>query len=469
MTGFFYDDLSWQPMLDREHKPIYMEIVNALKRDIKKGVLCPGDRLPPQRELADFLGVNLSTVTRAFKICEQRGLIFATVGRGTFVSSDVLASEVTTTADGTSAPNMIDLGMILPLHDKDQYIIEAMRYVAASPDVEDCLSYGLPQKKAADCELGAAWLKKMNFSVTPEHIFVVSGVQNALAIILTSLFSAGDKIVTDRFTYTGFKNLANMLGIRLVPVDMDRDGMNVDELRRVCRSDKVKGIYLMAECQNPTAYCMPRARREHIAQVIRENGLVLLEDDTYAFLNNTGLKPISAHVPERSVYISGTSKALCAGLRVAFLAVAKAFRARIDLGIRNINLMTSHFNTEIVAHLVRTGKADEIIRKKRLEAQARCVLAQNILEGFDLRGAHTDYFRWLILPAGVRGRDFEAQAKSRGVNVFCAEKFVVGSDFPFDAVRVSLSAAPTRDRLKLGLCILRELLTQKPQDEPLII
>ncbi|MEA5003026.1 MAG: PLP-dependent aminotransferase family protein [Christensenella sp.] len=469
MAGFFYDDLSWQPALDKENKPIYMEIVNALRHDIKRGVLQPGDKLPPQRELADFLGINLSTVTRAFKICEQRGLIFATVGKGTFISSDVLVSEATTTADGTSAPNLIDLGMILPLHDKDQYIIEAMRHVASGPDVEDCLSYGAPQKKAADCELGVAWLQKMHFSVTPEHIFVVSGVQNALAIILTSLFSAGDKIATDRFTYTGFKNLANMLGIRLVPVDMDKDGMDANELRRVCRSDKVKGIYLMAECQNPTACCMPRARREQIAQVIRENGLILLEDDTYAFLNNTGLKPISAHVPEQSVYISGTSKALSAGLRVAFLAVAQAFRARIDLGIRNINLMTSHFNTEIVAHLVRTGAADEIIRKKRLEAQARCALAQEIFEGFDLRGTHRDYFRWLILPPGVHGRDFEAQAKGRGVNVFCAEKFVVGSDFPFDAVRVSLSAAPTREQLRHGLCVLRDLLTQKPQGEPFII
>ena len=469
MAGFFYDDLSWQPELSRENKPVYQEIVNALRRDIKRGVLRPGDRLPPQRELADFLGLNLSTVTRAFKICEQRGLIFATVGKGTFISSDVLAAEEATTADGTSAPNLIDLGMIFPLHDQDQDIVEAMRHVVKGPEIEDCLSYGAPQKKAADCELGAQWLEKMNFAVTPEHIFVVSGVQNSLAIILTSLFAAGDKIATDRFTYTGFKNLANMLGIRLVPVDMDREGMDAGELRRVCRSDKIKGIYLMAECQNPTAYCMPRARREQVAQVIRENGLILLEDDTYAFLKNTGLKPVSAHVPERSVYISGTSKALSAGLRVAFLAVAQAFRTRVDLGIRNINLMTSHFNTEVVAHLVRTGAADEIIRKKRVEAQARSALAQQIFEGFDLRGTNRDYFRWLILPDGIHGREFEARAKEMGVSVFCAEKFVVGSDFPFDAVRVSLSAAPTRELLRQGLMVLRGLLTQKPQAEPFII
>ena len=469
MVGFFYDDLSWQPEISRENKPVYMEIVSALKRDIKRGVLKPGDKLPPQRELADFLGLNLSTITRAFKLCEQRGLIFATVGKGTFISSDVLASDAVTTADGTSTQGLLDLGMIFPLHDKDQYIIEAMRHVVKSPEAEDCLSYDAPQKKNADRELGAAWIQKMNFSVTPQHIFVVSGVQNALAIILTSLFSAGDKIITDRFTYTGFKNLAYMLGIRLVPVDMDENGMDAQELGRVCRNDKIKGIYLMAECQNPTAYSMPLARRKAVAQVVRENGLILLEDDTYAFLNNTGLKPISAYAEEHSVYISGTSKALSAGLRVAFLAVAEKFRARIDLGIRNINLMTSHFNTEIVSYLVRTGLADEIIRKKRIEAQARNTLADKVLAGYDLRGGHRDYFRWLILPEGMHGREFEAAAKNEGVNVFCAEKFVVGSDFPFDAVRISLSAAPTKARLEKGLTVLRNLLGRTMQDTPFII
>ena len=51
--------------------------------------LSPNTKLPPQRELADYLDINLSTVTRAFKICEVKGLIYAVTGSGTFVAPNV--------------------------------------------------------------------------------------------------------------------------------------------------------------------------------------------------------------------------------------------------------------------------------------------------------------------------------------------------------------------------------------------
>lgn len=83
MPNFFYSDLSWMPKIRKTHWPVYRAIADALESDIAGGALKPGDRLPPQRELADYLRVNLTTVTRAFKLCERKGLIYATAGRGT--------------------------------------------------------------------------------------------------------------------------------------------------------------------------------------------------------------------------------------------------------------------------------------------------------------------------------------------------------------------------------------------------
>ena len=245
--------------------------------------------------------------------------------------------------------------------------------------------------------------------------------------------------------------------------------MDPDCLRRVCAADKIKGIYIMPECQNPTASTMTLEKRREIAAVIRENGLVLIEDDTYAFLQNTGFGPVSAFAPEQSVYISGTSKALSAGLRVSFLSVAEQFRAKTELAIRNINLMTSPFNTEVVAHLIRAGLADDVIRRKQDEAERRNAAADQILAGFDLRGNRRDYFRWLMLPGSWTGQEFELHARAHGVNVFCAEKFVVGSGAAVPAVRISLSAAPTIEKPQDGLEVLRGLLREKRDTEPFII
>ena len=88
-----FDDypMSWRPVLQRTG-PLSLELAAQLEADIKSGALLPGTRLPPQRELADFLDVNLSTVSRAFRLCTQKGLLSATVGSGTFVAYDALAS-----------------------------------------------------------------------------------------------------------------------------------------------------------------------------------------------------------------------------------------------------------------------------------------------------------------------------------------------------------------------------------------
>ena len=78
--------MSWKPTLQHSKKPLSLTLAERLEQDIHNGTLRPGTKLPPQRELADFLDINVSTVTRAFKICSNKGLLSSAVGSGTFVS-----------------------------------------------------------------------------------------------------------------------------------------------------------------------------------------------------------------------------------------------------------------------------------------------------------------------------------------------------------------------------------------------
>lgn len=66
--------MSWKPTLTLTQNPLYLSLAMAMEEDIQNGVLLPGTKLPPQRELADYLDLNLSTITRAFKVCEKKGL-----------------------------------------------------------------------------------------------------------------------------------------------------------------------------------------------------------------------------------------------------------------------------------------------------------------------------------------------------------------------------------------------------------
>lgn len=88
--------MSWKPDRKELRYPIYYCLADMMERDIKSGRLPANTKMPPQRELADFLDLNLSTITKAYKLCEMRGLIHAVTGKGTFVvpSANVPISTV---------------------------------------------------------------------------------------------------------------------------------------------------------------------------------------------------------------------------------------------------------------------------------------------------------------------------------------------------------------------------------------
>lgn len=78
--------MSWKPDKSSLKRPIYLSLAALMEQDIAKGILPSGSKLPPQRELADYLGINFTTVTRTYQMCEQKGLIYAIAGSGTFIS-----------------------------------------------------------------------------------------------------------------------------------------------------------------------------------------------------------------------------------------------------------------------------------------------------------------------------------------------------------------------------------------------
>lgn len=109
-----FDDypMSWKPDLSRLTGPKYIALAELLESDIKSGKLKAGTKLPPQRELADFLDLNLSTITKVYKLCEQKGLLSASVGNGTYVSSDAAANPVLLC--GKEDSHLIEMGAIVP-------------------------------------------------------------------------------------------------------------------------------------------------------------------------------------------------------------------------------------------------------------------------------------------------------------------------------------------------------------------
>lgn len=458
----------WNPNIQNGDGPLYKRLADAIEQDIFSGRLYPGRKLPTHRDLADLLKMNVTTVTRGYKEAEKRGLIAGTVGRGTYVSSDAGTNSVMVSPE-PHAPGMIELGLVMPLYYLDPDLNGGLQKLCRQRDTSTLLHYtdpaGLPEHR----RIGADWAKRFGLRVTAENIVVCAGAQHALTCTLSSLFRPGDRIATDNLTYPGMKTLAAMLGLRLVPVEMDESGMVAENLDRICRREEIKGVYLIPGVQNPTTTTVSESRRNALAKVVLHHGLIVIEDDAYDLIRPGVTLPLSALLPENSVYIAGISKALAAGLRVAFVAVPFRYRKALYEAVLNTIWMAPPLNVELVSLWIKDGTVDKVLELKRAEAVKRFELAEEILSGYSFRGIPTGFFIWLSLPAPWTGSQFEQRMRELGVNVFGAEKFTVGSASTPAAARVSLSGTKTLDELATGLRLIKRVLAGDVHPEGTVV
>jgi len=449
----------WTPRIATESSPLYKELADAIERDIANGILKPGERLPTHRDLADALDMNVSTITRGYREAEKRGLATGTVGRGTFVASDACTSTAMVSFE-PCAPGMLEMGLISPLYHLDPDISDGFKRISRRKDPTSFMRYtdprGLPEHRQA----GADWAGRYGLEATAEDVIVCAGAQHGLTCTLSGLFRAGDRIATDALTYPGIKTLAAMLGIRLVPIAMDEQGMTPEALDAACRRDEIKGVYLMPGVHNPTTATMSETRRDDIARLAESHDLIIIEDDAYDLTDPGETTPVGSRARHRSVYVAGMSKSLAAGLRVAFVVAPKPFLKPLAQAVLNTIWMAPPLNSELATMWINDGTADRTIQIKRTEAARRYMIACDLLEGIRFRGKPSGFYLWAELPEPWTGHALETAAHQAGVNVFCAEKFVVGETTPPAAARISLTGTESLDDFRKGLTLLKNIITR---------
>ena len=457
----------WKPKDLDEERPLYLAIAEALQRDIAEGRLEPGARMPTQRELSRSVGVDLSTVTRAYAEGARRGLLSATVGRGTFVSADVAVS-VPLLPDDAHDSGLLEMGLVLPLYSLERELIEEMKTVFAETDIAPYLRYCEPRGMAEHREAGARWVGRYGIRAKAEDILIASGTQNGLASVLMALLKPGDRLAVEALSYPGLKTVAAMLGIRLVPIPMDKDGLIPEELEAACRREAPRALYLMPEVQNPTTLALSEPRRDAIADIVLRRGLVLLEDDAYADTREGRRPALGSRIPDNAIFFGGISKMFGAGLRISFLAVPRRFVGAVERALLASVWMASPLSAMLVARIMDSGAAERIIEAKKVEARRRSALANARLSSARFHCPRAGFFGWLELPSGWTGRDFEIAARAEGLRLFCAEKFAVGGRSPA-AVRLSLSGPETLEDVERGMGIVAGMLARGPRGEAAIL
>jgi len=451
----------WNPKIIDTDKVLYVAIADAIERDIHLGILKPNEKMPPQRSLAKTIGVNLTTISRAYNEAVKRRLISGIIGRGTFVSQNdkknITLPEILSNDD-----DIIELGLVGSIKIGGYDVSKLLKAVSEDNSLDELLDYVPNQGLLRHRKVAAKWIKQYGLEADPNHIVICAGAMHAINCCLLSFFEPGDRVAVDSLTFTGFKNAAQLNRIKLEPIAMDLEGMIPESLENVCKKFQIKGIYLMPNMQNPTATVMSTERKQAIADIILEYGITLIEDDIYNFTNLTDRTALSTLVPDNGIFICGVSKALFPGLRIAFTVVPERFLYKFTQAVTNTVWMATPISSELVTRLIESGAATKIVNKKKQVIAHRLQLAKTAFEGLSFQSAENSMFLWLNLPEGWSCEDFENTALMNKIRVISAYKFYVGNQLPPNSIRISLGCVKNDEQLIKGLNVLIRILKQDP-------
>jgi len=455
ITMAFIDHPSarWLSRLPRGGAPIYLRVMEALEAAVRAGELQGGDQLPPQRTVAELLGVDLTTVTRAYAAARARGLIEGTVGRGTFVRARAAEDEA----------GLVDLGMNLPPPPQGLSLGVLLKDTVAAvldrTDPSTLMAYHPGGGSLGQRVAGAAWLAPVLGEVAPERVLVAPGAQTALAAVL-ALAPRGGALVVEPLVYPGVLAVARQLGLRLVVCPTDARGLDPDALARLCAAEKPAAVYVTPTTQNPTAVTLDLARRGEIAEAARTAGIWIVEDDPYARLFDAPLPALATLAPERTFHVATLSKCLSPGLRTAYLVPPKGpMAAATAESLRAMALMPSPLMAAVVSAWIREGTAERLLAAVRREARARRAIAAEVLPA--ARGAAEGVHVWLDLPAVWDAGRVHRLAQERGLALVTADAFAAGPDHP-NGLRISLGGPAKQAVLRGALAGVAALLSAPP-------
>jgi DNA-binding transcriptional MocR family regulator len=361
----------WTPDLPTDGSPLFQQILAALERAIRDGGLKAGERLPPQRALAQKLGVSVGTVTRAYEEADRRGLTLGQVGRGTYIAR---AQE----SDGPFVQRpLVDLSMnVPPMVAAERLLMEAWGKVRRRPEFAKILNYGPVEGLPEYRRFASTWLSHTAGveELEPSRIIITGGAQASMDLVFCALCKPGDAILTEELTFNGMKAIAQYRGFSLSPVAMDEEGIIPDSLAEAAKLTGARVLYTMPTLQNPTARTLSLARRKELIKVARRLQIILVEDDVYAaYVDRRDAPPALVNLaPDITYYLSSLSKSLAPGLRTGFAVTPSALlTSRLAVGVRASTYAAQSMGLLIAQQAMEDGSTDQILKENRRLVRTR--------------------------------------------------------------------------------------------------
>ena len=455
------------------------EIYRQVRRAILDRRLRPGDRLPPSRELARTLVVARATVAVAYERLAAEGFVAVRQGAGTFVDEQAMRvrrDEPTHRRAGVLKPRQIWQSIKLPtVFEKPPQFDFRTGLCDASlfPDGEwrravtralrsSATAAGGYEHPAGRRDTRAVIARHIGISrgieASADDIVITNGTQQALDLLARVLLAPGDAIAVESPGYEPPKRLFSTLGVRVVGVPVDREGLVVEALPR-----GVRAVYVTPSHQYPLSVTLTLPRRRALLAWAERNNAAIMEDD-YDSEFRFGERPLeplqTLDATGRVVYVGSFSKTMLPTLRLGFLVAPASLRAALHKARFVTDWHSSTLLQMALAHFIDDGAFARHVRRATALYRERHGILNDIIR--------RDFAEHLELVPSTTGlhvtalarkmsaheiADVTRRAVERGVAVQVLSSFALNANPPA-GLMLGYGGIPTA-KIEEGLCLLR--------------
>lgn len=410
---------------------IYMQISNQLINAIQRGVLPFGIKLPGTRALSIILQVHRNTIVAAYDELFAQGWVESLPNKGTFVigknqekpfqiqdfEKNKLEHYPKSTGFSFKTSNILDNPFE---YSNCEYIFND-----GVPDIRltqidhhSRIYSSILKRKAHKIgqynQDGSEFFKKnlsqfLNVSrglpISKNNLLITRSTEMSIYIVSEILLSAGDVVLVGELSYFSVNMIFQKTGVKIQPISIDEEGINVEEVREVCKKQKIRMLYLTPHHHYPTTVTLSAKRRLELLNLANEFGFIILEDDyDYDFhYDKSPILPLaSADTNGMVIYIGSFGKSLVPGFRTGFIVAPEnlMIEMRKYLGIidRQGDVLMEHVLGEMIAE----GEINRYLKKSLKTYQERrdyfvSLLEQNLGDYIDFQkpsGGLAVWMKW---------------------------------------------------------------------------
>ncbi|MFB0566008.1 MAG: PLP-dependent aminotransferase family protein [Candidatus Aminicenantaceae bacterium] len=395
-------------------KPLYRQIIDEIKILIDQEAIGENQPLPSTRSLAKKLGVNRSTVNRAYEELQALGYLLSRPGsynraqkRLKEVEYNPERKSIISWDNSSTKParklydRFLSYSPENPLHGKFDEKAINISQLDLDPRLypmdifRRCVNHVLLSHGSKSLQYGtykgykplrryiARHLGLHGISVSEEEILITNGAQQALDLIIRLLTETGKKVIVETPTYANIIPILQFNGVKILGIPMREDGMDLDCLDMILEKEEVSFVYTIPNFQNPTGITTSHQHRERLLSICLPHKVPIVEDGFEEDMKYFGKVPLPIKsIDEKNIviYLGTFSKALFPGLRIGWVTADKECVDRLTSIKRFSDLSSGNLVQVVLYEFLKNGYYELQLKRLHKIFRKRMQMALKTME-----------------------------------------------------------------------------------------